>query len=280
MSAHPTSSIASKPPISRWQVLATRCPSFHSAFVYCVLTTRIYCRPTCPSRLARRANVIFHDTATKAEMDGFRPCKRCKPEVVGWEMGGEVLEKVKRVKEMIRDGMERGKMPGLGELAGEVGLSRSHFLRVFKGAVGCTPKEWGNRLEERKAMGTKPIKVRIDGEVEGWLDGSKYEVSDIQTDVLSLKHSGNYPWTSDGVLGGDLEERYRIGDVESTDEPWDLYFNDLGLPLPTSLPPELELDLQLIPDTDNTTPGSELIWRSIEIQDFQAPQDRLGVPSY
>ena len=171
-------------------------------------------------------------------MAGFRPCKRCKPEVDGWEVSGKVSEMVQRVKGMIRDGMERGKVPGLGELAGKVGLSRSHFLRVFKGAVGCTPKQWGDRLEERKARDTSSIEVRNDGEMEGWLDGSEYDVFDIRTDVLGLKHSGGYPWSSDGVFGGDLEGGRGIASAESTDEPWDLYFNDLGLPLETSLPSE------------------------------------------
>lgn len=163
------------------------------------------------------------------------------------------------MKGMIRDGMERGRVPGLGELAGEVGLSRSHFLRVFKRAVGCTPKEWGDRLDERKAMNTSPIDVRNDGEVEGWLNGSEYGVFDNRTHVLGLKHSEGYPWSSDGVLDGDLKGGYGIASAESTDEQWDLYFNNLGLPLETSLPPELELDLQLISDTGNTSPGSELL---------------------
>ncbi len=193
-------------------------------------------------------------------MAGFRPCKRCKPEVDGWQVGGEVSERVQRVKGMIRDGMERGRVPGLGELAGEVGLSRSHFLRVFKRVVGCTPKEWGDRLEERKAINTSPIEVRNNGEVEGWMHGSEYDDFDIQTNALGLKHSGGYPWFSDGVLGEDLEGGCGIANAESTDEPWDLYFNDLGLPLETSLPSESELDLQLISDIGNTSLGSELLW--------------------
>jgi hypothetical protein len=45
-----------------------------------VETTGIYCRPSCPARRPKRANVRFHETAAEAEAAGFRPCKRCKPD--------------------------------------------------------------------------------------------------------------------------------------------------------------------------------------------------------
>src|SRR4029077_16456099 len=48
-------------------------------FYYSVRTTRVYCRPSCASRLARRENVRFHATRDEAEGAGFRPCKRCRP---------------------------------------------------------------------------------------------------------------------------------------------------------------------------------------------------------
>src|SRR5690349_24042569 len=53
---------------------------FDGRFVSGVLTTRIYCRPVCPVRPARSANVIFFPTAAAAETAGFRPCLRCRPE--------------------------------------------------------------------------------------------------------------------------------------------------------------------------------------------------------
>ena len=64
---------------SRWQAVMTRDPAADGAFVYSVRTTGVYCRPTCPSRLAHRKNVRFHATCEEAEAAGFRPCKRCKP---------------------------------------------------------------------------------------------------------------------------------------------------------------------------------------------------------
>ncbi len=53
---------------------------FDGRFFTGVLTTRIYCRPTCPVRPANSRNVVFFPTAAAAERAGFRPCLRCRPE--------------------------------------------------------------------------------------------------------------------------------------------------------------------------------------------------------
>jgi methylphosphotriester-DNA--protein-cysteine methyltransferase len=64
----------------RWHHLTTRTPCA-TPFIYAVVTTKIYCLPTCPSRLARRANIIFFSTPKEAAREGFRACKRCKPDL-------------------------------------------------------------------------------------------------------------------------------------------------------------------------------------------------------
>jgi methylphosphotriester-DNA--protein-cysteine methyltransferase len=82
-------------PSLRHLALTTRNPLATSAFTYAVLTTRIYCRPDCPSRLARRANITFFDTALEAAAAGFRPCKRCAPDVEkGRSAQEEAVERV------------------------------------------------------------------------------------------------------------------------------------------------------------------------------------------
>ncbi len=65
---------------TRWQAVVASDPRFDGAFVYAVRTTGIYCRPTCSARLPRPQNVRYYDLAAAAEADGFRPCKRCRPE--------------------------------------------------------------------------------------------------------------------------------------------------------------------------------------------------------
>ncbi|KAE9374364.1 hypothetical protein N431DRAFT_437797 [Stipitochalara longipes BDJ] len=130
-------------PSTRWAALQSRNPKAASAFVYCVTTTKIYCRPTCPSRLARRANIMFHDTASEAEAEGFRACKRCRPELRDGEGDPQkiAVEKACGLVRKEQRGGEDGKWT-VKALATEVGLTESHFCRIFKKIMGMTVGEY------------------------------------------------------------------------------------------------------------------------------------------
>ncbi len=64
----------------RWAAVVARDKRADGTFFYSVRTTGVYCRPSCASRRARPENVAFHATRAAAEREGFRPCKRCKPD--------------------------------------------------------------------------------------------------------------------------------------------------------------------------------------------------------
>src|SRR5258708_6735029 len=64
----------------RWQAVVERDPAFEGRFVYAVKTPGVYCRPTCPSRLAKPVNVTFYAAGKEAEAAGFRACLRCRPD--------------------------------------------------------------------------------------------------------------------------------------------------------------------------------------------------------
>jgi O-6-methylguanine DNA methyltransferase len=66
----------------RWQAVAGRDKAFDGQFFYSVKTTGVYCRPSCAARLANPKNVRFHRTQAEARQEGFRPCKRCKPDQI------------------------------------------------------------------------------------------------------------------------------------------------------------------------------------------------------
>ncbi|SPO02022.1 uncharacterized protein DNG_04695 [Cephalotrichum gorgonifer] len=125
-------------PERRWQALRTRDPRSASAFTYAVTTTRIYCRPTCPARLARRANVVFFDTAPEAAAAGFRACKRCKP-----AQSPDAASARGRHEDIVRRACEAMHATGgratLRTIAGDAGLSPRYFHGVFKKVVGVTP---------------------------------------------------------------------------------------------------------------------------------------------
>src|SRR5262249_27881376 len=133
----------------RWEVVVARDASFAGQFYIAVKTTGVYCRPGCPARLPKRANVRFFDTRDEAERAGFRPCKRCKPDQPSLDRVH--AEKIARACRLIETA---GEEPKLGDLAGAVGLSPYHFHRIFKQALGVTPKAYAaahraNRVRAR-----------------------------------------------------------------------------------------------------------------------------------
>lgn len=122
---------------SRWQAIVDRDPRAEGKFFYSVRTTGVYCRPTCAAKLPLRKNVGFHLTCKDAERAGFRPCRRCQP--AGESMRGRHAAAVARACRLIEEAQE---MPSLAELAETVGMSPSHFHRIFKMQTGLTPKHY------------------------------------------------------------------------------------------------------------------------------------------
>jgi len=138
----------------RWEALRQRDSQASASFVYGVLTTGVYCRPSCGSRLPKRENVRFFENSKDAEQAGFRPCKRCRPEASQWEPPHlrAVLEACKKID-------EADAPPSLKELAAAAGLSVFHFQRLFKKVLGITPKQYtmqnrSNRLFEHLRKGS------------------------------------------------------------------------------------------------------------------------------
>src|ERR1700737_4842216 len=119
----------------RWASVLARSAAADGTFFYSVKTTGVYCRPSCPSRLARPENVRFHSTRQEAERAGFRPCKRCKP-----DQASLVEEHAAMVTDACRFIEIAPQAPKLEELAGRAGVSTFYFHRVFRAITGLTPK--------------------------------------------------------------------------------------------------------------------------------------------
>ena len=124
---------------ARWSAVVARDAASDGKFVYCVKTTKIFCRPICKARLARRANVEFYDTPAEAQAAGYRACKRCQPLLPSYT---PEADKVRAVCDLLDALSDDEPLPELGQLAAEVGLTKHHFHRLFKRETGLTPREY------------------------------------------------------------------------------------------------------------------------------------------
>ncbi|KAK3071328.1 hypothetical protein LTR53_008833 [Teratosphaeriaceae sp. CCFEE 6253] len=134
---------------TRWRAVVSRDASFDGTFVYCVRTTKIYCRPVCKSRLARRSNVEFCETATHAESNGYRACKRCQPQLC--HAFQPEVEKINKVCRMLHALPPDATLPGLDSMSSEAGLSKHHFHRQFKRQTGMTPREYALAIRDESS---------------------------------------------------------------------------------------------------------------------------------
>ena len=128
---------------SRWAAVQSRDAIADGFFVYGVRTTKIYCRPICKARLARRANVRFYSTGNEAQNAGFRACKRCKPELDGFMPEEKAVQQIRKfVRDEAANAGDGERQMSLSQMAKKTGLSKWHFHRVFKRCVGVTPFEY------------------------------------------------------------------------------------------------------------------------------------------
>jgi AraC family transcriptional regulator of adaptative response/methylated-DNA-[protein]-cysteine methyltransferase len=125
----------------RWAAIVTRDRQADGAFVYAVRTTGIYCRPTCPSRRAKRENVEFFEVAQEAESRGYRPCRRCRPHAAD----GTPTDRTVAAARAFLDAHPLERVP-LARVARAVGASPWHLQRAFSRVVGVSPKAYHDAL--------------------------------------------------------------------------------------------------------------------------------------
>lgn len=116
----------------------SRDPRFDGWFYTAVLSTGIYCRPSCPARTPRDDRMRFYPSAAAAQQAGFRACKRCRPDASpgspAWDVRSDVVARAMR---LIEDGLvDRGGVPAL---AAALGYSTRQLERLLQGELGAGP---------------------------------------------------------------------------------------------------------------------------------------------
>lgn len=124
----------------RYQALVERDEKAVGHFFYLVKTTKIYCRPTCSARLAKKINILYVTSSAEAQAKGFRPCKRCQPHLV--ELWNPVADMVKKACASIWCQASQKIPLDIETLLDELGYSKWHFYRTFKNYTGTTPKRF------------------------------------------------------------------------------------------------------------------------------------------
>jgi AraC family transcriptional regulator, regulatory protein of adaptative response / methylated-DNA-[protein]-cysteine methyltransferase len=137
-----TPSVADDP---RWERIVARDKTADGHLWYSVSTTGVYCRPSCPSRIANPKNVQLHDSLESAKATGFRSCRRCNPD--GPSIQAENAARVAQACRIIEESEEE---PSLEELADTIGRSSSYFHRLFKATTGLTPKDYAAAHRAKK----------------------------------------------------------------------------------------------------------------------------------
>jgi AraC family transcriptional regulator of adaptative response/methylated-DNA-[protein]-cysteine methyltransferase len=141
---------------ARWTAVVTRDSQADGHFCYSVKTTGVYCRPSCPSRQAKRENVQFHDSCAEAERAGFRPCRRCQPN------GPKPTEQYAAIITTACRTIETSETPpALDALARAAGLSRFHFHRLFKQHTGLTPKAYATAHRDAALRRALPQRATV-----------------------------------------------------------------------------------------------------------------------
>ncbi len=121
--------------------------SYDTIFFYAVKSTGIYCRPSCKSKAPKVENIEFFKTADEAIKAGFRPCKRCRSDLLDYKPMKDIAEKLKNLIDNMFSEIE-----SLNTEMDKLGLSRKRMVEVFKDEYGKTPITYVNDLRYKEAV--------------------------------------------------------------------------------------------------------------------------------
>jgi AraC family transcriptional regulator, regulatory protein of adaptative response / DNA-3-methyladenine glycosylase II len=129
------------PPFAAWhRACDTRDASFDGVFFVGISSTHIYCRPICPSRRARPEHRRFFRSIREAARDGFRACRRCRPELAPGQAPADAVERLARqAAERIAAGALNG--GGVKALALQLGVGERQLRRAMRRTMGISPRE-------------------------------------------------------------------------------------------------------------------------------------------
>jgi AraC family transcriptional regulator of adaptative response/methylated-DNA-[protein]-cysteine methyltransferase len=122
-----------------WRATLSRDVRADGIFVLAVRSTHIYCRPSCPARRPLRRNVVFFRTGEEAERQGFRPCRRCRPN----QVAGPVALVARACRQLAESSEDTVRF---GALAEKLSTTPATLRRAFLQVTGLRPRELAEAL--------------------------------------------------------------------------------------------------------------------------------------
>ncbi len=139
--------------------LRTRDARFDGRFFTAVTSTGIYCRPVCGVRTPKRENCRFYTHAAQAEMAGFRPCLRCRPELAPHSLHWSTQDASRILAQQAARLLDEpdawpDEPPTVEALAARMGVSDRHVRRIFMAEFGVSPLQY---LQTRRLLTAKQL---------------------------------------------------------------------------------------------------------------------------
>lgn len=145
-----------------YRALCSHDARFDGQFFTAVTSTGIYCRPVCRVRTPRRGNCLFFRHAAQAELAGFRPCLRCRPELAPLDRHWSTEDASHILVQQATRWLDNPDVwfnhdaagPTVSRLAAYLGVSDRHLRRVFDTHLGLAPLQY---LLTRKLLAAKQL---------------------------------------------------------------------------------------------------------------------------
>lgn len=128
----------------RWEAVCGCDSALDGAFYYAVRSTGVFCRPSCKSRTPSRENVLYFDTREEALQQGFRPCKRCRPDLAVYAPERALAQSAKALMDEAFAAQETLRLR-----MAQLGVSQGRLAALFRQEYGVTPQAY---LQQRRIM--------------------------------------------------------------------------------------------------------------------------------
>jgi AraC family transcriptional regulator of adaptative response / DNA-3-methyladenine glycosylase II len=123
-----------------YRAIETHDARFDGRLYVGVTSTRVYCRPVCRVRTPHKRHCRFFGSAAGAEAAGFRPCRRCRPEMApGVSLVDSPHTLAAHAARLIERAARDGEPLPMPALARRLGVTDRHLRRIFQDTHGVSP---------------------------------------------------------------------------------------------------------------------------------------------